>query len=145
LVEVIFMVKAQALGLSISKPYGDNQAFDFHVYGPAGTFRVQVKSGWRPQGPRYTTQAFKKSAGRLKGVDFLVVYIAPQDFWYVIPASKVVTRAVRLYPHVHRSRGRYEKYRNAWRLLTGNPADDTHQIGLTIHAAADEDATPAGE
>ncbi len=142
LAETIFAVKAQALGLSISKPYGDNQPFDFHVYGPVGTFRIQVKSSWVPRQNRYTVRIQPHLAGAPGSYDFLVVYIPPRDSWYVIP-SREVPGPIHLYPDIPHSRGRYEKYRNAWRLITGNPADDTHQIGLTIHAAADSDAAPA--
>ncbi len=48
---------------------------------------------------------------------------------------------MRVYPDVENSRGRYEQYRNAWRLITGNPDDDHQEIGITIHAAADTSGT----
>jgi len=139
LAESVFVVKAQALGLSISEPKGDNQPFDFHIQSPLGTFRIQVKSCWVAQQNRFTARIQPHLADAPGSYDFLVVYIAPSDSWYVIPSSEV-SGPVRLYPDIPDSRGRYEKYRNAWRLITGNPADDTHQIGLTIHAAADEGA-----
>lgn len=48
LAESVFVVKAQALGLGISEPKGDNQPFDFLVTTPLGTFRIQVKSSLGP-------------------------------------------------------------------------------------------------
>lgn len=139
LAESIFVVKAQALGLGISEPKGDNQPFDFHVTSPLGTFRIQVKSSWVPQQNRYTARIQPHLASAPGSYDFLVIYIPPNDSWYVIP-SREVSGPVRVYPDIPGSRGRYEKYRNAWRLITGDPADDHHQLGLTIHAAADPDA-----
>lgn len=37
----------------------------------------------------------------------------------------------------HRGCGRFEKYRDAWSLLTGDPEDDIRTLGFTIYAAAD--------
>jgi PD-(D/E)XK nuclease superfamily protein len=69
-------------------------------------------------------------------VDFIVIYIPPEDAWYVVPAADVHVRMLPLRPH--RFRGRYEKYRDAWRLLTGDPEDDNRTLGFTIYAAAEQ-------
>jgi hypothetical protein len=136
-VELVFMMKAAALGLSISKPYGDNQLFDFLVTGPAGTFRVQVKSAWVSAQHRYSARIQPRLLRSRRSFDFLVAYVPPADAWYIIPARKLSARAARLYPDIPGSRGRFEKYRDAWHLLTGDPADDSWSLGLTIHAAAE--------
>lgn len=139
LAECIFVVKAQALGLAVSKPYGDNRQFDFQVQSRLGTFCVQVKSAWKMLKSRYMIMS-GNSRNKLRGYDVLVAYVAPTDTWYVIPASAVKGRFLWLYPQVTNSRGKYERFREGWRTLTGDVHDDTRRIGLNINAQADSDA-----
>jgi len=134
LAESIFVVKAQALGLAVSRPLGDNQAFDFHVESRLGTFRVQVKSAWKLWSGRYTVRFNKGTDSTRSGYDVLVAYVAPLDVWYVVPASAVNKRWLMLYPHRPNSKAKYEKYLEGWRTLTGDVRDDTRLVGLEIHA-----------
>jgi hypothetical protein len=51
-------------------------------------------------------------------IDFLAAYIVPERLWYIIPVE-AFSPTVSLWFFPRRgSRGRYEKYRRAWRLLT---------------------------
>jgi len=137
--EMAFQLKASALGLAVSKPYGDNQPFDFTVYTlRTGSLRVQVRSGWSLLRIGFKVKPYRSGRGPGQGYEFLVVYIPPYDAWYVIPADDLrgCTMAY-FYPH-RKSRGRFEGFREAWHLLTGDRADNTRRIGLTIHATADE-------
>lgn len=135
LAEAIFVVRAEALGLQVSKPVVESDGFDYHVQSRLGTFRVQVKSAWKIPRHHYLV-CFSRGAGvhPKSGYDVLVVYIAPLDAWYIIPASTIEHRWLLLYPHVPKSKGRYEKYLEGWRTLTGDVYDDTRQVGLEIHA-----------
>lgn len=50
-------------------------------------------------------------------IDFLAAYIIPEGLWYILPVQAFS-------PHVSawffpRGLGRYERYREAWRLLGG--------------------------
>ncbi|HVP42030.1 MAG TPA: group I intron-associated PD-(D/E)XK endonuclease [Terriglobales bacterium] len=140
-VEVVFMAKVGALGLSISKPHGDNEQFDFIVCDRAGKpVRVQVKSAWTQTSLGYRIQHRRFGDGRPLGYDVLVAYIPPLDAWYVIPVSELPHSYItHLWPHSRRpSRSKWEPYRNAWHILSGDPDDDTRSLGLTIHAAADD-------
>jgi hypothetical protein len=48
-------------------------------------------------------------------IDFLAAYIVPLDLWYVVPVKAFApSKCVRFYPEQENSRGRYEKYREAW-------------------------------
>ncbi len=137
-VEIAFTAKAIALNLAVCKPHGDNQPFDLvTVTGSGRMARVQVRSSWQPRYPaetRYGT-AYMTRPTSSKGFDFLAAYVPPFDAWYIVPAVEVHDNSPGLfYPHRPHSRGRLEKYRNAWRLLTGNPADDSRSHGLVIHA-----------
>ena len=138
LAEAIFVVKAQALGLAISKPYGDNKGFDFHIESRLGTFRVQVKSAWKVMAAqRYWLLGGRRSPGKRRAYDVLVAYVAPLDVWYVIPEWDIRSSNIWLYPTVANSRGKFERYREGWRTLTGDVHDDTRRIGLDIHAQAE--------
>lgn len=135
LAESIFVVRAEALGLQVSKPLGENPLFDFHVQSRLGTFRVQVKSAWKIPRYHYLVCFTPRTGDWGSGYDVLVVYLAPLDTWYIIPAGAVESRWLLLYPHRPNSKGRYERYLEGWRTLTGDVRDDTRQVGLEIHAA----------
>ncbi len=136
--ELAFQAKALALGLSVTKPNGDNQPFDFHVTSKLGTFRIQVKSTWKLAKNRYCSLIQPKRLNPASGFDYVVVYIAPMDVWYIMPARAIPEHGYPyFFPHDPDRDGPYEKYRNRWSLLTGDPLDDTREVGLTIHAAAD--------
>jgi hypothetical protein len=142
LAELAFMLKAAALGMAVSKPYGDNQAFDL-VVSPRrrGALRIQVKSGWALGENGYGYKVGLRSSVRryrANEVDYFVAAILPEDAWYILPASATAsTTTSYFYPHRACNCGQFEKYRNAWHLLTGDPADDTRMLGLTIRASAD--------
>ncbi len=137
-VEAVFLVKALALGLGVSKAWGDSQSYDFVVsrrnLPPA---RVQVKSSFAKVNDCYLASA------RINGVpydqaavDFIVAYVPPEDAWYVVPVADIHAPGLNLHPHL--GRGKYEKYRDAWHLLTGDPEDDNRTLGFTIYAAAQQ-------
>lgn len=137
LAELIFMVKATSLGLSVAKVFGDNQPHDVVVSSRSGRVsRVQVKSAWTRGGSNYEINVLNAKGIRQGGYDFLVAYVAEMDAWYVIPENEVPLTPARLPARRGRDK-RLEKYRDAWRLLTGDPADDSRSLGITIHAQAD--------
>ena len=138
--EIAFQAKALALGLSVAKPNGENQPFDFIVTTREGKMlRVQVKSAWTTMERRFVVR-LKRCLGKYDcaDIDIIAAYIVPWDTWYILPASAIPSCGyAHFYPHVPGSRSAMEKYRNRWSFLTGDPEDDTRDHGLTIHAAAD--------
>jgi len=64
----------------------------------------------------------RKHHYRLGVFDFLAVYIVPEAIWYIIPAELACRRARNLLLTPHRSTSKYHKYREAWHLLSANPA-----------------------
>lgn len=59
---------------------------------------------------------------RADETDFIIIYIVPEDAWYVLPvAAAAHARMASFFPHVANSRGRLEKFRDAWQLL-GRPS-----------------------
>jgi hypothetical protein len=62
-----------------------------------------------------------KTAYTSDEIDFVVVYIVPEQAWYVVPIMAIVPRQyLRLYPHRNPKpkRSRYEQFRDAWRLMS---------------------------
>ena len=65
----------------------------------------------------------------------MVVYVVPEDAWYVIP-GRVASRHDMGYvlPHVRDSRGKYEKYREGWERMRGRDPG----YGIELQACAEE-------
>ena len=118
--EISFMKKAMGLGFTISQPYGDSRLFSFLLLvSGRRVLRIQVKSCWKMCKGYYplNTHCAYRRRYRSRDVDFVVGYVVPENAWYVIPVSKITGTTSALFPHKPRSRGRYEKYRDAWHLL----------------------------
>jgi PD-(D/E)XK endonuclease len=125
------MLRAVSQGFSVSKPYGDNQPYDFVVQQGGPVQRVQVKSTFVRVAPGrgngfQVMIAWKSARGvghySRREIDFLAAFIGPLDMWYIIPVDKLArTVAVCFYPlgSTRPTAGRYEKYREAWGLLKG--------------------------
>ena len=120
--ELVFASRAFALGFTVCRPIGDNHRFDFLVFAPGGPiYRVQVKSSWTRTDNmyRFKANASRRHRYRKDEVDFIVVFVVPEDAWYVIPR-----RALRRYdvgyvmPHIPHSRAQWERYRDRWHLLS---------------------------
>jgi hypothetical protein len=132
--ELAFAYKAYGLGFSLAKPYGDSTAYDFLVgtsrrgqlppsVGPF-FWKVQVKStqcfkkGGYMIGASHFSPGNKKKAYTAHEIDFLVVYIVPEDAWYVIPiAAFAPQKWLSFYPQNPHSKGHFESSREAWDQL----------------------------
>ena len=70
----------------------------------------------------------------------MVVAIPKEDIWYVVPFDAIKGVKMPYFtPQVAKSKARYEEYREAWHLLTGDhPGVWKKYQRFTIHAAADE-------
>ena len=120
-VELEFMAQAAKRGLTISKPYGDSAPFDFIVGRSQPLHRVQVRStSW--YGSRAFICLIRARAHRRfnwRQYDLLAAYVVPKNAWYIIPTKSIArTRwAISLFPHIKNSKGKHEKYRDAWHLM----------------------------
>ena len=121
--EAAFLHKAASLGFSVAKPWGESDRYDFIVETGGRFLRVQVKSAYSAgEHGGYTFHAhgnLPTDVYTSQDIDFLVAYIVPEDVWYVFPIQlfKGITGA-RLFPSSRRRMSRYEKYREAWSLMT---------------------------
>jgi hypothetical protein len=123
LAEMAFILKAESLGFEVAKPYGESNRYDFVLRSGQQFWKVQVKSssycGWGG----YMVHAERTLHGKqipytTDEIDFLVVYVVPENAWFVIPVRAFVPlRSVHVYPAGTPDGGRYEKYREAWWLM----------------------------
>jgi hypothetical protein len=134
--ELAFMHKARTLGFAVAKPYGDSEYYDFLLDvrssdSHAHLWRVQVKSTIEFRQYRYfvnTAHSFTRSRQRCyqpDQIDVVAAYIVPLQVWYVIPIGVLGSRQkIALYPNKKNSRGQFERYREAWELMSGiGPAE----------------------
>jgi len=124
--EVAFVHKAMSLGFVVAKPYGHNHPYDFFVEGGRNLLRVQVKTCSYIRNGLYTAAVcHSRDGARIPyseaELDFVVVYVMPEETWYVLPVREAVGRcSLQLRAptanHHHR-RDPYAYYREAWHLL----------------------------
>jgi hypothetical protein len=125
--ESAFMTAALERGLIVSRPFGESAAYDFIVDNqrlrtdpsPGRLWRIQVRSVSGVAPFRVTTfHGSRKRPITATDADFLAVLIVPLHLWYIIPVHAFApAHGLWLFPHVLASRGRYEKYREAWPFL----------------------------
>jgi hypothetical protein len=113
--EAAFLAKASSLGFGVAKPWGDSERYDFILDSGAHCWRVQVKSTESRVKSRYRVKAAGwKARYTPDEIDFLVVYIVPENLWYVVPVEACASRqCLQFYPH-RGGKGRLEQYREAW-------------------------------
>lgn len=124
--ECAFLWHAMERDFFVAKPYGDSAPYDFIVQRrPRGPLlRVQVKTANTVHRSFYYASADchlgahgMRRYGRSE-IDFFAIWVAPLQVWYLIPRKAVANAgAIGVAPHRPHSRGKYEKYREAWRLL----------------------------
>jgi PD-(D/E)XK endonuclease len=119
--EAAFLHKATGLGVSVARPWGDSERYDFIVRSGRRLSLVQVKSTRYVGERRYSITARGCTAAYTEDeIDFLVAYIVPLGVWYIIPVKAFApSKCLRFYPECEGSLGQYEKYREAWWLLEG--------------------------
>ena len=128
LAELAFMRKAASLGLSISKPWGEGERFDFIASVENICWRIQVKSVRAKTRSTHHYRVKTSGGNAIQGltfysaseIDFLVAYIFPENIWYVFPTSLVENRQI-VCVVTGSKRSRYEQYREAWKLMKPVP------------------------
>src|SRR5690242_7168046 len=91
--EAAFLAKASSLGFGVAKPWGDSDRYDFIVDVGARLLKVQVKSAYSEKSHRIGGYQIPSYSGldrrpyRADEIDLLVVYIATENAWYILPPS----------------------------------------------------------
>jgi len=122
--EVAFVRKAMSVGFVVAKPYGHNHPYDFLVEGGTNLWRVQVKTCSFTRNGLYTAGICRSRNGvrtpyTEAELDFIVVYVMPEDTWYVLPVREAVGRYTMMFraPTGNHRRDPYVYYREAWHQL----------------------------
>ena len=123
--EAAFIARAVSLNLPVAKPWGESDAVDILIGTGKGRlyWRVQVKCACIAHpGGEYEIKGGGRHLYTEDHIDFLAAHIVPENAWYIVPIHAFQGRPfLYLYPHKRRSRGRYEKYFEAWCLLACDP------------------------
>ena len=137
-VEMQFMARAAAHGLTVSKPWGDSARYDFIVEQRGRFRRVQVKSTLQtakhkngPPGAYLCNTISRGPGGKVRTyspaeVDFFALFVIPLDLWYIVPVSALrlpgrgacrERSRTALLLDTTRPGNRYFRYLEAWHLL----------------------------
>ena len=122
------MHKAASLGFTVTKPYGESEAYDFIVDSGKRLWRVQVKSGSSRKRDGYRVAVRHCWRGKrakrsytADQIDILAAYVAPCDAWYIIPVGAFTpSESLVLFPHLPGHKGRHERYLGAWEEMDGS-------------------------
>ena len=123
LAELAFIHKAASLGLTVAKPYGDSEPYDFIVYSGPKFLKIQVKSTSKLVHGGYPLNSRRRRKGQrlpytANEIDFLIAYVTPENAWFVIPIQALLSHpSIRLYPSGSNRQGHFDQYREAWHLL----------------------------
>ena len=111
------------MGLPVSQPFGDNQAYDFITDHNGLLKRVQVKGiTYRyEQDDSYRFHAVRgnnvKTQYTKEDVDVIAAYVFECNAWYLIDIKDLRSTTVRLYPHRYNAKGFYEDAHERWNKL----------------------------
>jgi hypothetical protein len=97
--ELRFMLLNHELGYIVSKPFGDNDKYYLTSSG-MDCYNCLVCSG-----------ADAKQQYSDKDIDYVAIYVIPENAWYKIPVKEIKGKTVKLYPHRKSQKNTYEKYR----------------------------------
>ena len=121
--ELAFLSKATSLGFALSLPYGHMQRYDFIVDNGTNVWRVQVKTTEHMLNGLYLVGVHHRANHRVHAytaseIDFVAVYILPEQTWYILPVREVTEhRSLLFRPQGYARRDPYAHYREAWHLL----------------------------
>ncbi len=121
------MAAAALHGYHVLKPFGETLEYDVGIEERGSLIRVQVKSSSARNGDGYLCQ-FRRNylveePYSVDKVDMFAMYVIPEQVWYLIPASVLLTPTVKIaitlcpITTLRHDRYKYERYREAWRLL----------------------------
>jgi hypothetical protein len=104
--------------IAVSKPWGENQGYDFILDDHGTLRRVQVKAAFRGDKSRgYSLRAYRSSkrSYTAQDIDVLAGYVDPGKVWYLFPVRVIrKLRSLKLFPGSKNKRSKHEKWREAW-------------------------------
>lgn len=116
--EAGFLETVLRKGIAVSKPWGENQGYDFILDDKGRLHRVQVKAAFRGGNERgYSLRAYRSSKRcyTAKEIDVLAGYVDQGKVWYLFPVRVIrKLRSLKLFPGSKNKRSKHEKWREAW-------------------------------
>jgi len=115
--ELRFMTRATELGLRVTKPWGDNSAYDLAIDYRGHFLRIQVKCTQQKRWNSYRCHLDANGVPyRPDQIDFIAAYVIPADTWYILPIQAIPNQPeILLSPH--RKNSKHNQYKEAWDLL----------------------------
>lgn len=113
------MLAAEILkrGLNPLWPSSQTEPFDIGVASASRVYRVQVKASSSAQISAKRKLRGKEVAYTAKEIDFLAIYLAQQELFYLIPIKEIKGRKT-LHFHPENPACPYAKYKEAWDQLS---------------------------
>lgn len=117
--ELRFMLLNHELGYIVSKPFGDNAKYDLIIDTGNSIERIQVKSTRRKETSSgmdcynclVCSGSKLKEKYSEKDIDYVAIYVIPEETWYKIPIKEIKGKTIKLYPHRKSQKNTYERYR----------------------------------
>jgi len=139
--ETDFLARATKRGFRMSQPWGTNCRYDSILDNGLTRFLIQVKS----TSCLRRKNVYMVRSGRRFGIrhprmvpyvdseiDFVVIYILPEDTWYIIPIEVLRGRvAINIYSRYHKRKGEWEPFRENWDLFR---QDQTPEVAKLMRA-----------
>jgi hypothetical protein len=115
--ELCFMARAAALGLRVTKPWGDSAPYDFAVEHNGHFLRVQVKCTTKKRLHSYVCSvSSNRGPYSSSEVDFVAAYIIPTDTWYIFPLA-ALHHSFDVWLTPNRPHSKHSEFKEAWHLL----------------------------
>jgi hypothetical protein len=117
--EMVFEAFATRLGFTVSKPQSETR-YDRITEDCGRMLRVQVKSVLALWNGAYKVkiESLNKRPYGADQIDFMVVYVIPEQAWYIIPVAALEgVETIMVRPNRVTSATEFEKYRECWHLL----------------------------
>jgi len=120
--EAAFIARASGFDLRVAKPWGESDPYDVLVGSGRTFWRVQVKCASASRLGQYVVRGGGENYNYTKDdIDFLSAHIVPENVWYIVPIEAFLGHSMLHFSPRGTGKARYEKYREAWCLLTCQP------------------------
>ena len=122
--EQLFIAECIKRNIFLNRPIIDSKGYDFLIDTPSKFTKVQVKSVYNKMPSRNSYKVnLNKGCDNKKEYtsncfDVLVIYVAPENYWLIIPYNKLETNYIRI---SNNTLNRYlNEYVNNWSILSGD-------------------------
>ena len=117
--EIKFMLLSMELGHIVSKPITENTRYDLIIDTGEELQRIQIKSTNRKVINRnvyfykcsFCYGSSHKEHYKANDIDYIAVYIFPEDAWYKIPFKAIEGKTGKFYPNRKPESSKYEQFR----------------------------------